>query len=113
MERYSYSEEIHRSNVVFGEFDRDSIRSMFAQIFEFYNPKVKDQVFDSFCDDFYDLVKEMYTTNERVWRMLITDMLFHYDEKGFLETGTTDNGIKRKQFAIMAKVIVGKLRKKD
>lgn len=49
-------------------------------------------------------------TNERVWRMLITDMLFHYDERGYLKTGTTDNGIKRKQFAIMAKVIVGKLR---
>jgi hypothetical protein len=113
MERYSYSEEIYRSNVVFGEFDSDSIRSMFTQIFEFYNPKVKDQVFDSFCEDFYNLVKEMHTTNEQVWRMLITDMLFHYDEKGYLETGTTDNGIKRKQFAIMAKVIIGKLRKKD
>ena len=110
MERYSYSEEIYRSNVVFGEFDSDSIRSMFTQIFEFYNPKVKDQVFDSFCEDFYNLVKEMHTTNEQVWRMLITDMLFHYDEKGYLVTTASDNKIKRKQFAIIANAITSRLR---
>lgn len=112
MESYSYSKEINQSNVVFSEFDLDSIKKMFAQIFEFYNPKVKAEVFDSFCEDFYDLVKEMHMTNERVWRMLLTDMLFNYDDRGYLETGTTDNSIKRKQFAIMAKVIVGKLRVK-
>ncbi len=49
-------------------------------------------------------------TNERIWRMIITDMLFNYDEHGFLEAETTDNGIKRKQFAIIANVIMGKLR---
>ena len=110
MDGYSYSKEINHSNVVFCEFDLESIKKMFTQIFEFYNPQVKEEVFDSFCEDFYNLVKEMHMTNERVWRMLITDMLFHYDERGYLKTGTTDNGIKRKQFAIMAKVIVGKLR---
>lgn len=110
MDGYSYSKEVNRNNVTFCEFDLDNVKKMFAQIFEFYNPKVKAEVFDSFCEDFYDLVKEMRTTNERIWRMLITDMLFNYDDRGYLETDTENNGIKRKQFAIMAKVIIGKLR---
>ena len=61
-------------------------------------------------EDFYALAKETHVTNERIWRMIITDMLFNYDEHGFLEAETTDNGIKRKQFAIIANVIMGKLR---
>ncbi len=42
--------------------------------------------------------------------MIITDMLFSYDERGYLEAGAADNAIKRKQFAIIAKVIISKLR---
>lgn len=110
MSNYSYSKEINQNNVVFRELDMESIRKMFSQIFEFYNPKIKNEAFDSFCQDFYDLVKEMHTTKERIWRMIITDMLFNYDERGFLEAETADNGIKRKQFAIIANVIMGKLR---
>lgn len=110
MDSYSYSKEINRSNITFGEFDLEGIKKMFAQVFEFYNPRVKAEVFDSFCEDFYDLVKDTHTSNERVWRMVITDMLFNYDDRGYLETDTTDNKIKRKQFAIMAKVVIGKLR---
>lgn len=110
MDSYSYSKEISRNNVMFRETDLESIRKMFDQVFEFYNPKVKAEVFDSFCEDFYGLVKETPTANERIWRMLITDMLFNYDDRGYLETDTSDNGIKRKQFAIMAKVVIGKLR---
>ena len=109
MGSYSYSTELSRNNVVFSEFDLDSIKKMFSQIFEFYNPKVKSECFDSFCEDFYALAKETHVTNERIWRMIITDMLFNYDEHGFLEAETTDNGIKRKQFAIIANVIMGKL----
>lgn len=110
MDNYSYSKEISRNNVVFRGTDLESIKKMFVQVFEFYNPKVKEEVLDSFCEDFYSLVKETPTANERIWRMLITDMLFNYDDRGYLETDTTDNGIKRKQFAIMAKVVIGKLK---
>lgn len=111
MSHYSYSKEISQENFVLGEFDRESIRKEFTRVFETYNPKVKDEIFDSFCEDFYNLAGELQTSNERIWRMIITDMLFSYDERGFLDSQTTDNGIKRKQFAIIANVIVGKLRK--
>ena len=111
MNDYSYSKEISQTNFVLGEFDREKIRKVFTRVFETYNPKVKDEIFDSFCEDFYNLVGELHTSNERIWRMIITDMLFNYDERGFLDSQTTDNAIKRKQFAIIANVIVGKLRK--
>ena len=110
MSDYSYSKEISQTNFVLGEFDRERIRKVFTRIFETYNPKVKDEIFDSFCEDFYNLAGDLQTSNERIWRMIITDMLFNYDEHGFLEAETTDNGIKRKQFAIIANVIMGKLR---
>lgn len=110
MSNYSYSREIRQSNVTFGEFDLDSVKKMFTEIFESYEPKVKGEIFDSFCQDFYDLGKEIPASNERMWRMIITDMLFSYDERGYLEAGAADNGIKRKQFAIIAKVIISKLR---
>lgn len=113
MSDYSYSKEFHQDNVAFCEFDLDTIRKMFTRIFESYNPKVKDEVFDSFCEDFYALAKEMPVSNERMWRMIITDMLFNYDDRGYLESGAADNGIKRKQFAIIAKVILGILRAKN
>ena len=111
MSDYSYSQEISQTNFVLGEFDRERIRKVFTRIFETYNPKVKDEIFDSFCEDFYNLAGDLQTSNERIWRMIITDMLFSYDERGFLDSQTTDNAIKRKQFAIIANVIVGKLRK--
>lgn len=111
MSDYSYSKEISQTNFVLGEFDRERIRKVFTRIFETYNPKVKDEIFDSFCEDFYNLAGDLQTSNERIWRMIITDMLFSYDERGFLDSQTTDNAIKRKQFAIIANVIVGKLRK--
>ena len=113
MDGYSYSKEINQNNVIFHELDIEKVRKMFTKIFATYSLKVKDDIFDSFCEDFYDLAEMIRNSNERIWRMIITDMFFSYDEKGYLETGTTDNGIKRKQFAIMAKVIIGKLRKKD
>lgn len=113
MSDYSYSKEINQSNVTFGELDIENIRKMFTKIFESYNPKVKAEVFDSFCEDFYDLAKGIYASNERMWRMIITDMLFSYDERGYLEVTSADNSIKRKQFAIIASVIIGKLRKKN
>lgn len=110
MSDYSYSKELNRSKVEFCEFTIDSVRDMFTKIFEFYDPKVRKEAFDSFCEDFYELLKENRVHNERIWRMIITDMLFCYDEKGYLETGTKDNGIKRKQFAIVANVIMSYLR---
>lgn len=113
MSDYSYSKEISLTNFEFGELDREKIRKMFTKIFEIYNPKVKDEIFDSFCEDFYDLARDLQTSNERIWRMIITDMLFSYDEKGYLESQSTDNKIKRKQFAIIANVIIGKLRKNN
>ncbi|MCI9146835.1 MAG: hypothetical protein HFG73_01010 [Hungatella sp.] len=110
MSNYSYSKEINRSSVVLCEFDMSTVREIFKNLFEFYDPKVKAEIFDSFCEDFYDLAKSIPASSERIWRMIITDMLFNYDEKGYLEANTTDNSIKRKQFAIMANVIIGKLR---
>lgn len=110
MNNYSYSKEINQNNVKFREFNLESIRKMFVRIFELYDPKVKAEVFDSFCEDFYDLAKEIHAPNERMWRMIITDMFFSYDERGYLESAAEDNGIKRKQFAIIASVILSKLR---
>lgn len=107
---YSYSKEINQNNVVFREFDIESIKKMFTKIFEDYNPKIKKEIFDSFCEDFYDLAKEIHAPNERMWRMMITDMLFSYDEKGYLEQASEDNTIKRRQFAIIASVVISKLR---
>lgn len=107
---YSYSKEINQNNVVFREFDIESIKKMFTKIFEDYNPKIKKEIFDSFCEDFYDLAKEIHAPNERIWRMMITDMLFSYDEKGYLEQASEDNTIKRRQFAIIASVVISKLR---
>ncbi len=110
MINYSYSKEIYQSSITFRDFDLDTIKVIFTRIFESYNPKVKSEFFDSFCQDFYDLVTEIHTSSERIWRMIITDMLFSYDDRGYLEGGAKDNGIKRKQFAIIANVIMGKLR---
>ncbi|MCI9104352.1 MAG: hypothetical protein HFG57_00080 [Lachnospiraceae bacterium] len=110
MSYYSYSKEINHNNVVFREFDVESIKKMFTKIFEVYNPKIKAEIFDSFCEDFYDLAKEIHAPNERMWRMIITDMLFSYDEKGYLEQASEDNTIKRRQFAIIASVVISKLR---
>lgn len=110
MSTYSYSKEINRNNVSFCEFDLERIRSMFRDIFMAYSPKIREDMFDSFCEDFYALAKGIPTSNERIWRMLITDMLFSYDDRGYLEAGAVDNAIKRRQFAIMAKVVVSKLR---
>lgn len=107
---YSYSTELNRNHINFREFDTDMIRESFTQIFESYNPKIKSEVFDAFCEDFYKLVTEIHTSSERIWRMIITDMLFSYDDRGYLEGGAKDNAIKRKQFAIIANVIMGKLR---
>ncbi len=42
--------------------------------------------------------------------MIITDMLFCYEDKGYLEGAAKDSGVKRKQFAIIATVLLGKLR---
>ncbi len=112
MNYYSYSKEVNQSNVVLDGIDIDKVRRIFAKIFEVYNPKIKAEIFDSFCEDFHDLAKEIPTSNERIWRMLITDMLFNYDERGYLEAASPDNSIKRKQFAIIANVVIGKLRKK-
>jgi len=83
MSDYSYSKEISQTNFVLEEFDRERIRKVFTRIFETYNPKVKDEIFDSFCEDFYNLAGDLQTSNERIWRMIITDMLFSYDERGF------------------------------
>ena len=92
---------------------RSDRRKFLQKIFKSYNPKVKDEVFDSFCEDFYEVAKEIHGLNERIWRMIITDMLFNYDEKGYLEAGAKDNGIKRKQFAVIANVIINKIRAKN
>ena len=70
----------------------------------------QSRVFDSFCEDFYNLVREIPASNERIWRMIITDMFFSYDEKGWLYAAVTNNSFKRKQFAILANVILGELR---
>ncbi|NBJ82502.1 hypothetical protein D5274_11700 [bacterium 1XD42-94] len=110
MSNYSYSGEINQYNFVFGEFDQASIRKMFERIFATYQPKIKSDMFDSFCEDFYVLVRDIQAPNERIWRMIITDMLFRYHERGYLEEASPDNTIKRKQFAIIANVVLGKLR---
>lgn len=110
MSYYSYSKEINQNNVAFREFDLEMVKKMFTKIFEVYDPRVKEEIFDSFCEDFYDLAKEIHAPNERMWRMIITDMLFSYDEKGYLEEASEDNGIKRRQFAIIASVVISKLR---
>ena len=112
MGSYSYSKEFNQNNVTLGEFDLEKIRKSFTRIFDSYNPKIRAEVFDSFCEDFYELASGMPVSNERIWRMIITDMLFNYDERGYLESASPDNGIKRKQFAIIANVIIGKMRKK-
>ena len=110
MEVYSYSREINRNKVVFCEFDIDRVRTIFTRIFDSYDLKIKDEVFDSFCEDFYNLVREIPASNERIWRLIITDMFFSYDEKGWLYAAVTNNSFKRKQFAILANVILGELR---
>lgn len=110
MNNYYYSSEIYQTNITFREFDLEDIKNNFSQIFEYYNPKIKAEVFDSFCEDFYNLTTEIHTSSEKIWRMIITDMLFSYDDKGYLEGAAKDNGIKRKQFVIIANVILGKLR---
>lgn len=113
MSNYSYSKEISQNKVVFSELDIETVKKIFTKIFKSYNPKVKDEVFDSFCEDFYEVAKEIHGLNERIWRMIITDMLFNYDERGYLEAGAKDNGIKRKQFAVIANVIINKIRAKN
>lgn len=110
MGNYSYSKEISQKSIVFYELDLEKVRKMFTKIFETYNPRVKPEIFDSFCEDFYELAKEIRGSNERIWRMIITDMFFSYDDRGYLETTTTDNKIKRKQFAIIASAITSRLR---
>ena len=112
MANYSYSKEFIQNNGLLGEFDQEKIKRIFTKIFDSYNPKIKAEVFDSFCEDFYELAVGMPVSNERIWRMIITDMLFNYDERGYLEAASPDNGIKRKQFAIIANVVIGKMRKK-
>ena len=69
-------------------------------------------MFDSFCEDFYNLTTQIHATSEKIWRMVITDMLFCYEDKGYLEGAAKDSGVKRKQFAIIANVLIGKLRVK-
>lgn len=110
MERYSYSKEIKRSNVALRDLDLEGVKKVLENIFDTYSPRIKEELFDSFCEDFFELVKEIPASNERVWRMLITDMLFSYDDRGYLEAGMIDNAIKRKRFAIMAKAIISELR---
>lgn len=113
MSTYSYSKEINQSNFTIRNLTREHIRKMFSQIFQTYDVKIKEEIFDSFCEDFFDLAKEIHTSNERIWRMIITDMFFSYDERGYLETTATDNTIKRKQFAIIATATISRLREKD
>ena len=110
MSNYSYSKELNINKVTFREFDLNDIREIFTKIFESYNPKVKTEVFDSFCEDFYNLTTQIHASSEKIWRMIITDMLFCYDDKGYLEGAAKDSGVKRKQFAIIATVLLGKLR---
>ena len=112
MINYSYSKELNINKVTFREFDLNDIREIFTKIFESYNPKVKTEVFDSFCEDFYNLTTQIHATSEKIWRMVITDMLFCYEDKGYLEGAAKDSGVKRKQFAIIANVLIGKLRVK-
>ncbi|MCI8741426.1 MAG: hypothetical protein HFG62_08635 [Lachnospiraceae bacterium] len=110
MANYSYSKEITQNNILFYELDLERVRKMFTKIFATYNPRVREDSFDSFCEDFYILAKEINGSNERIWRMILTDMFFNYDERGFLESTTTDNKIKRKQFAIIASAVTSRLR---
>ena len=110
MSNYSYSKELNINKVTFREFDLNDIREIFTKIFESYNPKVKTEVFDSFCEDFYNLTTQINASSEKIWRMIITDMLFCYEDKGYLERPAKDSGVKRKQFAIIATVLLGKLR---
>ena len=112
MSNYSYSKELNINKVTFREFDLNDIREIFTKIFESYNPKVKTEVFDSFCEDFYNLTTQIHASSEKIWRMIITDMLFCYEDKGYLEGAAKDSGVKRKQFAIIANVVTGKLRTK-
>ena len=110
MSNYSYSKELNINKVTFREFALNDIREIFTKIFESYNPKVKTEVFDSFCEDFYNLTTQIHASSEKIWRMIITDMLFCYEDKGYLEGAAKDSGVKRKQFAIIATVLLGKLR---
>ena len=110
MSNYSYSKELNINKVTFREFDLNDIREIFTKIFESYNPKVKTEVFDSFCEDFYNLTTQIHASSEKIWRMIITDMLFCYEDKGYLEGAAKDSGVKRKQFAIIVTVLLGKLR---
>ena len=110
MSNYSYSKELNINKVTFREFDLNDIREIFTKILESYNPKVKTEVFDSFCEDFYNLTTQIHASSEKIWRMIITDMLFCYEDKGYLEGAAKDSGVKRKQFAIIATVLLGKLR---
>jgi len=112
MDRYSYSKELNQNSITFRQLDLDTVKEIFAGIFEFYNPKIKPEFFDSFCEDFYNLATEIHTSKEKIWRMIVTDMFFNYDDKGYLEGTSKDNGIKRKQFAVIANVLMGKLRAK-
>ena len=68
---YSYSKEISQNSIVFYELDLEKVKKMFTKIFETYNPRVKPEIFDSFCQDFYDLAKDIRGSNERIWRMII------------------------------------------
>ena len=52
MANYSYSKEFIQNNVLLGEFDQEKIKRIFTKIFDSYNPKIKAEVFDSFCEDF-------------------------------------------------------------
>lgn len=110
MDNYSYSKEINQNKVVFCEADIEKVRGIFTKIFESYDMKIKDEMFDSFCEDFYCLIREIPASNERIWRMIITDMFFSYDDRGYLEVAATNNTFKRKQFAILANIITGELR---
>ena len=96
MSNYSYSKELNINKVTFREFDLNDIREIFTKIFESYNPKVKTEVFDSFCEDFYNLTTQIHASSEKIWRMIITDMLFCYEDKGYLEGAAKDSGVKRK-----------------
>jgi hypothetical protein len=113
MSSYSYSKEINQSNFTIHDFTREHVQKMFTKIFQTYSVKIKEEIFDSFCEDFFDLAKEIHTSNERIWRMIITDMFFSYDERGYLETTATDNTIKRNQFAIIATATISKMREKS
>ena len=110
MSSYSYSKEINQSNFTIHDFTREHVQKMFTKIFQTYSVKIKEEIFDSFCEDFYNLTTQIHASSEKIWRMIITDMLFCYEDKGYLEGAAKDSGVKRKQFAIIATVLLGKLR---